>query len=58
LIQAGADVNALDVDGRTPIFYLFFKQKGMINSLKSDPVNMVINLLQLSKVNINIADKN
>ena len=31
LLDAGADVNALDNDGRSPIFFLFYKNQNTRN---------------------------
>ena len=63
LLKHNADINAVDKDNRTPIFYLFFKHES-IQSLNQknpnyDPANIVMQLIENGRINnINQRDRN
>lgn len=56
LIEKSINVNLVDNDGRTPIFYLFFKNK--LDVAKQDPANLVMVLLQTNQIKVNVQDRN
>ena len=62
LLLAGADVNALDNHGRSPIFYCFFPVKVDTEcqfppASKRDPIDMLTTLANRAGINLEIADK-
>lgn len=61
LSQDNVDINQLDKDNRSPLFYLFFKHRQFEeNQEGSDPVNVLMVVLSTSKtpLNLRLADKN
>ena len=55
MIRKGADVNALDLSKRTPIFYLFFKNALPSNS-EGDPVNVFMDIISMKKIDLKAKD--
>lgn len=63
LMTKDININQIDKDERTPLFYLFFKhKKAAENQVRVDPVNVLMAILNNSslneKVNLNHIDKN
>ncbi len=56
LIEAGINVNLKDDDGRTPIFYLFYKHAFIIDDYKRDPAATTMALLKTQKIDLKVTD--
>ena len=55
LIDKGSDINAQDNDLRSPLFYLFYKNKAIKDIPVGDPANAII-VLTNAKANLHIKD--
>ena len=57
LLSSGADLNAVDLRGRTALHYAFVKIGDPLNSSMIDPIETVSNIISRPNVNINVKDR-
>ncbi|CAE7519179.1 ankrd52, partial [Symbiodinium microadriaticum] len=57
LLNAQADVNAMDVQGRMPLHYAFVKKEKQLDASPADPVETVTSLCAVEGVRVDVPDE-